>query len=144
MSKNTRTVLGFDYGQVRTGIAVGQELTASARPLITLKTQQKKVLWQTIAQLIEEWRPELLVVGIPHYADGSDNLLTQAAQRFSRQLHGRYQLPVETIDERLSSMAAEERLRNNPQAKYRRNTKDYVDQVAAALILESWFNQNLI
>lgn len=142
MQELIRTVLGFDYGQKRTGIAVGQELTASARPLATLQTQQKVLFWETISKLIAEWRPELLIVGIPRHADGTANAVTLTALRFSRQLHGRYRLPVETIDEHLSSFAAEQLLNNSERAKYRRNSKAYTDQVAAVLILESWFHQH--
>jgi putative Holliday junction resolvase len=141
MSEQSRTILGFDYGQIRIGIAIGQELMASARPLVTLKTQQKVLLWETISRLIEEWRPALLVVGVPYHADGSTNAVTLAALRFSRQLNGRYHLPVDTIDEHLSSFAAEQLLKSSKSTKYRRNAKAYTDQMAAALILESWFNQ---
>jgi putative Holliday junction resolvase len=138
-----RTILGFDYGKTHIGVAVGQELIASARPLVTLQTRQKTRLWRAIGELIEQWRPALLVVGIPRYADDSASAMTLAAQKFGRQLAGRYKLPVETIDERLSSFAAGQLLQHDlqRQTSSRRYDKNDIDQIAAALILESWFSQ---
>ncbi len=133
-----RTILAFDYGRLRIGVAVGQELTATAQPLAVLTPRRQHPDWDAIGRLIAEWRPDLLVVGVPSHGDGSANETTQRALRFSRQLHGRYRLPVDTIDERLSSQAAEERSVSRDQRKAR------VDPVAAALILESWFNQQRI
>lgn len=124
-----RTVLGFDYGLHRIGVAVGQELTGSARPLTTLPGRD----WAAIAGLIADWRPALLVVGVPYQADGGAGATARAALRFGRQLHGRFGLPVATIDERLSSFAARDRLGRRP-------APGELDRAAAALILESWFN----
>lgn len=142
MSGTARTLLGFDYGLARIGVAVGQEITATARPLVTLTARQQRPDWGAIDRLIAEWQPDLLLVGVPHHADGSTNAVTTAALRFSRQLHGRYQLPVETIDERLSSTVAAELIANaTTLSRRRRRNKATVDNVAAALILESWFRQ---
>ena len=145
-----RTILGFDYGQVRIGVAIAQELTASARPLLTLKTSQGAPPWPAIAELISEWRPQQLVVGLPYQADGSANTVTQAALRFAEQLRTRAQLPVATVDERLSSYAAASLLAER-QGKRRKpgrrpgrkpgRDKAAVDRVAAALILETWLQQ---
>ncbi len=133
-----RTVLGFDFGRLRIGVAVGQELTATAQPLVTLTARQGPD-WDAIARLIAEWRPQLLVVGLPRYADGGASDITRAALAFCRQLGRRYGLPVETMDERLSSHEAASRLAARPGR--RRRTPPGVDPVAAAVILESWFNQ---
>ena len=138
-ARQIRTLLGFDYGRNRIGVAVGQELTATARPLVTLPVRNQHPDWDAINCLIEEWRPDLLIVGIPYHADGSANSITSLACRFSRQLAGRYGLTVDTIDERLSSVEAEELIGGFQRACYRRD-KGTVDQVAAALILETWFN----
>src|SRR5512134_2202481 len=92
-----RTVMGFDFGRIRIGVAIGQELTATASPLVTLKTRNGRPDWDGITRLIRQWRPELLVVGVPRHADGSDNAVTTAALRFSRQLEGRYGLTTVTI-----------------------------------------------
>jgi len=134
-----RTVLGFDFGRIRIGVAVGQEITATAQPLVTLTARRQGLDWDAITRLIAEWRPHLLVVGVPRHADGSAGGITMAALRFSRQLGSRYRLPVETIDERLSSHEAASRLAARPGR--RRQAQQGVDPMAAALILESWFNQ---
>lgn len=136
-----RTLLGFDVGRMRIGVAVGQELTATARPLTTLATQGQQPDWGSITRLIDEWQPDLLIVGVPHHADGSPNAVTQIARRFCRQLEGRYRLPVETIDERLSSREARGYIAQLSELERRqRQNKAAIDRVAAALILESWLN----
>ena len=138
--KQTRTLLGFDYGSNHIGVAVGQELTATAWPLVTLATRNQRPDWDAIGRLIEDWRPDLLIVGVPYHADGSASSMTSSARRFSRQLMDRYGLVVDTMDERLSSVEAEDFISRFQQAPRRRQDKCRVDQVAAALILESWFN----
>ncbi|HXH03760.1 MAG TPA: Holliday junction resolvase RuvX [Candidatus Competibacteraceae bacterium] len=142
VSATTRTLLGFDFGRSRIGVAVGQELTGSARPLATLPCPRQQPDWPAIAALLEEWRPQLLVVGVPRHADGSANAVTEAALRFSRQLQGRFRLPVAIIDERLSSHAAQERIAESSLKRRRRRDPALLDSTAAALILESWFNHH--
>ena len=132
-----RIALGFDFGRMRIGVAVGDAVTDSARPLCVLLTRQQH--WEAIARLITEWRPDGLVVGVPRHADDTANAMTHAALRFSRQLHGRFRLPVTTIDERLSSWEAEQRQFET--AGRRRKSQTTLDAQAAAVILESWFNQ---
>ncbi len=134
-----RVALGFDYGRLRIGVAVGEALTGSARPLRVLPTRNQRPDWDAIGRLIEEWRPDLLVVGVPRHADDTASATTEAALRFGRQLHGRFQLPVATIDERLSSWEARRRLIETAPPG-RRGSAAAVDAQAAALILESWFN----
>lgn len=137
-----RTVLGFDFGHRRIGVAIGHELTGRARPLATLEMRQQCPDWEAIDRLIAQWQPDLLVVGIARHADGTPNPVTQAALHFSQQLQTRYQLPVQRIDERLSSWEAEELIATWYAPGHRgRRDKSTIDQVAAALILESWFNQ---
>lgn len=133
-----RVALGFDFGRVRIGVAIGEGVTGSARPLCTLANRPSGPDWQAISQLLTAWNPEILVVGVARHADDSANAITEAALRFSRQLHGRFQLPVATIDERLSSWEAGQQLQTS--ASKRRRTKVSLDAAAAALILESWFN----
>jgi len=137
-----RTIISFDFGYVRIGVAVGQELTATASPLTTLTKRAQDPDWDTIGELIAQWQPALLVVGIPHHADGSPNAITTAAMQFCRQLKSRYQLPVETIDEHLSSREAEHRI-GKPGIRGGRlsRKRPSLDQEAAAVILETWFNQ---
>lgn len=142
--RHPATVMGFDFGTTRIGVAIGQALTATARPLATVKVRQGQPDWDGVTRLIREWQPALLVVGVPHYADDTPNAVTAAALQFSRQLRQRYRLEVATIDERLSSHEANALL--SAQAVQRRKGKRpdamSVDAVAAMLILESWFNQS--
>ncbi|TVR63948.1 MAG: Holliday junction resolvase RuvX [Candidatus Competibacteraceae bacterium] len=134
-----RVVLGFDYGRLRIGVAIGEALTGSARPLRVLPTRHQRPDWDAIGRLIGEWQPDLLVVGVPRHADDTASATTEAALRFGRQLNGRFQLPVATIDERLSSWEAKQR-RFETKSPGRRGGAAAVDAQAAALILESWFN----
>ena len=134
-----QTVLGFDYGQQRIGIAVGQTLTHTVTPLTTLKAVNQKPDWQGIERLIQEWQPQLLVVGLPLHMDGSEHALTKAARRFGQQLKGRYNLPVAWMDERLSSVEAEDYLRQH--GGKTRSQKQDIDKIAASLILQGWLEQ---
>ena len=129
-------LLGFDFGAKRIGVAVGQELTRTARPLETLKSRDGGPDWAGISRLIEQWRPDALVLGLPLNLDGSDHEITRLARRFGNRLRGRYNLPVHTIDERLSSAEAEALL-----AEKGRFDKSDVDKVAAQVILQSWLEQ---
>lgn len=136
-----RIALGFDFGSARIGVAIGEAVTGSARPLRTLPTRQQRPDWDAIAKIIAEWRPDWLVIGVPRHADDSSNAMTEAALRFSRQLQGRFHLPVATIDERLSSWEAEQRYFKTAPSGRRRDSDPTLDAQAAAVILESWFNQ---
>ena len=131
-----RTVLGFDYGRQRIGIAVGQELTGQARPLATVVHGD----WPAIERLLGEWQPDVLVVGMARHADGSASTATKATQAFVDVLAERSRLPVHTIDERLSSHDAEQHLWAAGLNPHR--DKGAVDRLAAAMILESWLQQN--
>ena len=135
-----RVALGFDFGRLRIGVAVGEGVTNSARPLRTLPVRRQRPDWDAIGRLIAEWRPDLLVVGVPRHADDTASTVIEAALRFGRQLHGRFRLPVATIDERLSSWEAEQRQLEAATAGHRRG-EAALDAEAAAVILESWFNQ---
>lgn len=127
-----QTLLGFDFGKKKTGVAVGQALTCTASPLTTLHSRQGKQDWLSIGRLIEEWKPDGLVVGIPYHMDGSEQTMTLAAQKFCRQLEGRYHLPVYEAEERLTSCAAEQ--------DAGKHSKD-IDKLAAQLILQDWLQQ---
>lgn len=133
------TVLGFDYGSKRIGIAVGQTISASARGLTTLQSRHEKPDWEAIGKLIEEWHPSALIVGLPLHMDGSEQELTQKVERFVRQLEGRYRLPVFSVDERLTSLEAESILEDN--LGHRRFAAEEIDKLAAQLILEDWLRQ---
>lgn len=129
------TYLGFDFGERRIGVAVGESLTGSARPLLTLDCRSG-VDWPRLQALIEQWQPRGLVVGLPHHADGAESEMSRLAARFGRRLAGRYNRPVHTIPELLSSVEAEQRLREGAPAKAG------LDAVAAQVILESWFAEH--
>jgi len=131
------TVLAFDFGLKRIGVAVGQSLTKTAEPLPLLQAQNGAPQWEKIQQLIDEWKPNVLVVGVPVHMDGSEQDLTRFATRFGNRLNGRFNLPVTWIDERLSSYEAEAYLSDLNQQQL--NDKLNVDSVSAMLILEQYF-----
>lgn len=136
------TVIGFDYGTRRTGIAVGQRITGTARPLTTLIMPSGQPNWPAIDRLIRDWGPSDLVVGRPTHMDGSPSSLTSAAESFADTLRQRYTLPVSLIDERLSSREAETELRQQRMAGTRGPLrKDDIDQEAAAVLLRDWLSQ---
>jgi len=136
-----RTLLGFDYGLRRIGVAVGQEVTHSVTPLTTLSRKTDKPDWDAITRLIGEWQPDLLIVGLPLTLEGEEQEMTQRARRFGNQLKGRYNLPVELVDERLTSYEAEQLLAQRSHNGAGRNDPEDIDQVAAQLILQSWFDR---
>lgn len=145
MTEHTsRTLLGFDYGRKRIGIAVGQEITHTAKGLVTLKTMQTGPDWAAIDELVKEWQPQLLVVGMPHnideHMDERPHELHEEVKGFGDQLAERYNLPVEWIDEKLSSVEAEQQLSASQQKKQRKQNKAEIDKLAAQLILQSYLN----
>lgn len=129
-SPRERTVLGFDFGSKRIGVAVGNSLTGTASPLTTLRGDRTDAKFSAIAALLREWQPEQLVVGLPLHPDGAAHAMTEQARRFARQLQGRFGLPVALVDERYTSVAAEDAC------------ADDVDAAAACLIVEQYFNQD--
>lgn len=131
-------VLGFDYGTRQIGVAVGQTLTGNARPLKELRARDGIPDWNQIQALLKEWEPDALIVGLPLNMDGTDSEMSARAEKFARRLHGRFQLPVHCIDERLSTFEAKQTLRESGRSvptSYRDNP---VDSLAAALLLETW------
>jgi putative holliday junction resolvase len=130
------TLLGFDFGPRKIGIAVGQTITGSATPLVTLRSRNDKPDWDGIAAVVREWQPEAFVVGLPFTMDDKEVDWSAQVHRFGRQLEGRFRLPVHLIDERLTSIEARRQLAETPHG--RSADRDAVDAVAAALILETW------
>ena len=128
------TVLGFDFGTRKIGVAVGQTITATATALETLLPVKNRTHWERIGQLIAEWQPDMLVVGLPLDVDDSETDATAPALRFSRQLEGRFHLPVHLVDERYTSFEARDRLGHRV-----RQIEEY-DAMAAKLILETWLS----
>ena len=133
------TVLCFDFGEQRIGVAVGEHMLASANPLTTINSESNDVRFEIIGKLINEWQPKLLVVGLPLNVDGSAHNTTQLCKKFARRLNGRFNLPVMLVDERYSSIEASEKL--NDAGVKGRAQREMLDQVAAQGILQSYFNR---
>ena len=133
------TVLALDFGTTKIGIAVGQTITRTARPLITLKAKRGVPNWEELDQVVKEWQPVALVVGRPLHMDGTTQEMTELADAFARKLQQRYPLPLFQVDERLSSHEAETIL-DEMYGKDRYPRED-VDKLAASLILEVWLQQ---
>jgi putative Holliday junction resolvase len=130
------TLLGFDFGTRKIGVAVGQTLTGTANALVTLRYFGHRPDWDGLARLISEWQPEALVVGLPMEMSDTEAEVAPLARKFARQLEGRFRLPVYLADERLTSREAWRQL---GKAAHRDSTR--VDAVAARLILETWLEQ---
>ena len=140
-----QTVLGFDVGRRRIGVAVGQAVTKSASPLATLPSIGDQPDWSAIAGLIGQWQPDLIIVGLPLHADGTESESTRMAHAFAQSLQKRFNLPVILHDERLSSAEARTRLKEQRQAgqRRRRTQKADIDKMAAAIIVQSWLAENI-
>jgi len=137
----TAVYLAFDYGLKRIGVAVGDSLTRSARPLPSLSGPPD---WPAIRRLATEWRPAALVVGLPLDEDGAEQAITGPARRFAAELGRQLQLPVHQTDERYSSRAADDALREARSSgrMVRRVRKGDRDAQAARIILEQWLQEN--
>lgn len=135
------TYLGFDFGNKKIGIAVGQATTATASPLQTLRSANQVPDWGAIGKIIQEWRPAGLVVGVSKQLDGADNAITPRILKFCRQLEGRYQLPVYRQDEAFSTFEAKQMLFDEVNVSATKLWQ-VQDQLAAQLILQSWLNDH--
>jgi putative Holliday junction resolvase len=113
VSEPARTILAFDYGARRIGVAIGNTITRTARPLQTVSEAVTNRRFLRIGELLTQWRPDALVVGRPVHPDGAPHEVTVAAERFARQLNGRFGLPVELVDERYSTVEARGRRRDD-------------------------------
>ncbi len=133
----SETVMAFDFGEKRVGVAIGETLLAAARPLETIAAEASERRFAAIDRLVETWHPVRLVVGLPAHADReTPHAFAARCERFARQLAGRYRLPVELADERYSSAVAEAQLSGD-----KRKNKAHLDAEAAAVILQAWFDQ---
>lgn len=132
-------VLAFDFGTRRIGVAVGEMMLGTARPLAVISAEANEARFSAIGKLVDEWRPVRLVVGLPLSLAGEAHEMTDRCRRFARQLEGRFRLPVVMVDERLSSTAADEHLRN--QGHDWRSRKATLDAEAAAILLQSHFEE---
>jgi putative Holliday junction resolvase len=123
------TVMAFDYGTRRIGVAVGNTLTCLGQPIKMIAEASSGAAFKAIETLLKEWQPNQLVVGLPCHPDGTEHEMSAKARRFGNQLHGRFHLPVEWVDERYTSSVLE----GNP------DMRDNLDAESAALILEQYF-----
>lgn len=142
MKADSDTYLGFDFGNKKIGVAVGQTITGTASPLQTIRSIQQTPNWDIIGKLIQQWRPAGLVVGVSRQADGTDNTITPRLLKFCRQLEGRYQLPVYQQDETLSTFEAKQLLFDEVSVNAAK-LWEVQDQLAAQLILQSWLNDHI-
>jgi putative Holliday junction resolvase len=134
------SVLAFDFGERRVGVAVGELGLAIAHPLETIDAADNERRFERIAQLVDEWTPVLLVVGLPLSLDGGEHALSALARKFSQRLHGRFGLPVRLVDERLTSVEAANEARSAGLAW--RDAGKRLDPLAAKLILQAFFDEN--
>ncbi|WP_084283664.1 Holliday junction resolvase RuvX [Polynucleobacter kasalickyi] len=129
MSVLSHTILAFDFGEKRIGVAVGNTFLRQAQPLKTILNKSADYTFEQIGQLIKEWDTKLLVVGLPRHPDGNPHEMTKKATRFGNQLHGRLNIPVVWIDERYTSAVAGDLAGD-------------IDSQAAVMILEQYFAEN--
>ena len=123
-------IMGFDFGMKRIGVAVGQKVTQTASGLTVVQACDGIPRWEQLDKLILDWQPEKFIVGLPLNMDGSKSEMSQKANKFSRRLSSRYDIPSEMFDERLTSFEA----RGHEE-------KTHIDAIAARLILESWLRE---
>ena len=129
-------IIAFDYGTKSIGVAIGQEITGTASPLAALKARDGIPDWSQIEKIYEEWKPDIVVVGLPLNMDGTSQEMTQRAQKFANRLHGRFRVKVDVADERLSTADAKAMLFEL--GGYKKLTKDKIDSVSACVIFSSW------
>ncbi|ASN84006.1 Holliday junction resolvase RuvX [Pectobacterium versatile] len=135
---SSRTILAFDFGTKSIGVAIGQEITGTARALTSFKAQEGIPDWQKVEKLLSEWQPDLVVVGLPLNMDGTEQPLTARARKFANRLHGRFGIAIELHDERLSTVEARADLFER--GGFKALDKGSVDAASAVIILESWFD----
>ncbi|ALS59124.1 Holliday junction resolvase RuvX [Pandoraea norimbergensis] len=140
MTAGSATVLAFDYGERRIGVAIGNLLLREARALTVLANLNREVRFAEVGRLVAEWQPELIVVGLPCHPDGTPHEMTQQAKRFGNQVNGRFDVPVVWVDERYSSVAAAAAL---AEAGIKVSQKTSLDAEAARIILQQYFDEHV-
>ena len=137
MTAPTGTLIGFDFGERRIGVAVGETATGIANPLGAIDEAANEARFREIEKLVREWRPSAFIVGRPRHSDDSEHAVAKLAEKFARRLRSKYNVPVVMIDETLTSATAESSLRESRAGAKR---KGDVDAVAAAIILQSYLD----
>ena len=133
------TLLAFDFGTKRIGIAVGNTVLRRASPLTTINEEKTEARFAAIAALLNEWQPGALVVGLPSNDDGTPHELTALCRRFANRLKGRFNLPTILLDERYTSLAASAQLKE--EGIHGMKQKTLIDQYAAQQILQAYFDE---
>jgi putative pre-16S rRNA nuclease len=131
------TLIGFDFGERRIGVAVGETSTRIANPLGAIEELANDARFRAIGRIVDEWQPAAFVVGLPRHADDSPHAVAKLAEKFARRLEARYHLPVAFVDETLTSALAESQLR---ETRTRATRKADVDALAAMMILQSYLD----
>lgn len=135
-TKSPSALLGFDFGTKSIGVAAGQMITATAQPLAAIKANDGIPNWDIVEKVINDWKPDLVIVGLPLNMDGTEQPVTQRAKKFANRLNGRFGVKIALQDERLTTASAKEFIFSH--GGYKALAKGKVDSVSAALILESW------
>jgi putative Holliday junction resolvase len=133
------TVIAFDFGTRRIGVAIGNTLVGVAHPLVTIEGDSITTALAAIGVLIEEWKPQILVVGLPTHADGTSHAMTAQTNAFIAALSARFGLPVMTVDERWTTELAQDVLDAGQRGRRGRAERD---QIAAQIILQAWFDEH--
>lgn len=134
--KSPTTLLGFDFGTKSIGVATGQMITATAQPLSAIKANDGIPNWETVEAVIHEWKPDLVVIGLPLNMDGTEQPITLRAKKFGQRLSGRFGVKIAFQDERLTTASAKEFIFDR--GGFKALEKGKIDSISAALILESW------
>ena len=132
------TLIGFDFGSRRIGVAVGETTTRIASPLGAIEAEANEARFEAIGRIVAEWHPAGFVVGLPRHSDGSEHAVARLAEKFGRRLEARYNVPVMYVDETLTSAEAEASLKHT---RTRAGSKSDVDALAATLILQSYLDE---
>jgi putative Holliday junction resolvase len=130
--------LSFDFGTQRIGVAFGQSISGTARPVCVLRANDGIPDWEQVGSVIAEWSPDVLVIGLPYNLDGTESELLRRAVKFGNRLNGRFHKPCYGMDERLSSRAAIEQVMEESGSMTK---KSGIDDIAAQIILENWFSE---
>ena len=140
MNLDSKVILAFDFGLKHIGVAIGQEITNTAQTFFSLDAKNGEPDWSQLDPLVKEWNPKLMVVGNPLNMDGSDSEIKKNSDKFSDLINKRYNVPVELMDERLTTREAKARLKSE-EGSFISTGKD-THQIAAQIILENWFSEN--
>lgn len=132
-------IIGFDFGQRRIGVAIGNNVSKTAQALITIESATNTQKFEAIQKIMEEWMPMSIVVGVPFNVDGSEHKVTNLCKKFAKQLEEKYSLPIHLIDERYTSIEASHEFKNKKNDVKKK--KLLIDQIAAKIILQSYLDQ---